>query len=129
MNNPSTQAESLEIDNIGYKEDYCCQRCRIRPCGGIPVMSQAKALKTIMKWSDKEIKENLKRYSLRSWQNLKRLPNHSVCLILSIEYTENLGAEYMDDQPTSGPDGGMGGGSMGGGGDFGGGLDSLGTWV
>ena len=94
MNNPSTQAESLEIDNI-EKKITAVRDAVSDPGGGIPVMSQAKALKTIMKWSDKEIKEILKRYVLKKVfpQSLKRQLKSSSVLVYSIQ-----SIEYMENQ-------------------------------
>lgn len=132
MNNPSTQAESLEIDNI-EKKITAVRDAVSDPGGGIPVMSQAKALKTIMKWSDKEIKENLEEIRLEKGISAELEKTTQIIKRTGLFDTVDRiygepGAEYMDDQPQQGgPDGGMGGGSMGGGGDFGGGLDLLGA--
>lgn len=132
MNNPSTQAESLEIDNI-EKKITAVRDAVSDPGGGIPVMSQAKALKTIMKWSDKEIKENLEEIRLEKGISAELEKTTQIIKRTGLFDTVDRiygepGAEYMDDQPQQGgPDGGMGGSSMGGGGDFGGGLDSLGA--
>jgi hypothetical protein len=132
MNNPSTQAESLEIDNI-EKKITAVRDAVSDPGGGIPVMSQAKALKTIMKWSDKEIKENLEEIRLEKGISAELEKTTQIIKRTGLFDTVDRiygepGAEYMDDQPQQGgPDSGMGGGSMGGGGDFGGGLDSLGA--
>lgn len=132
MNNPSTQAESLEIDNI-EKKITAVRDAVSDPGGGIPVMSQAKALKTIMKWSDKEIKENLEEIRLEKGISAELEKTTQIIKRTGLFDTVDRiygepGAEYMDDQPQQGgPDGGMGGGSIGGGGDFGGGLDSLGA--
>ena len=127
MNNPSTQAESLEIDNI-EKKITAVRDAVSDPGGGIPVMSQAKALKTIMKWSDKEIKENLEEIRLEKGISAELEKTTQIIKRTGLFDTVDRiygepGAEYMDDQPQQGgPDGGMGGG-----GDFGGGLDSLGA--
>ena len=56
MNNPSTQAEQLEIDNL-QKKISAVRDAVSDPGNGLPVMSQSRALKQIMKWSDKEIKD------------------------------------------------------------------------
>ena len=63
MNNPSTQAEQLEIDNL-QKKISAVRDAVSDPGNGLPVMSQSRALKQIMKWSDKEIKENLEEIRL-----------------------------------------------------------------
>lgn len=133
MNNPSTQAEQLEIENL-QKKIAACRDAISDPGNGIPIMSQMRALKEIMKWSDKEIKENLEEIRLeraiateleKTSQIIKRTK-----LFDNVDriYGES-GAEYIDDQQMGqGQDmGGLGGGMPGGGGaDFGGGLDALG---
>ena len=58
MNNPSTQAEQLEIENI-QKKISAMRDAVADPGNGIPIMSATRALKEIMKWSDKDIQSNL----------------------------------------------------------------------
>jgi len=132
MNNPSTQAEQLEIDNL-QKKISAVRDAVSDPGNGLPVMSQTRALKQIMKWSDKEIKENLEEIRLekglaaeleKTTQIIKRT---GIFDIVDRMYGEP-GAEYQEEDQMGGPDGGMGGGMPGGGGGgFGGGLDELGT--
>ena len=134
MNNPSTQAEQLEIDNI-QKKITAVRDAVSDPGNGLPVMSQTRALKQIMKWSDKEIKENLEEIRLekgiaaeleKTTQIIKRT---GIFDIVDRIYGEP-GAEYQEDMQQGGPDGGMGGmggGGMGGGGSFGSDLDNLGA--
>ena len=132
MNNPSTQAEQLEIDNL-QKKISAVRDAVSDPGNGLPVMSQTRALKQIMKWSDKEIKENLEEIRLekglaaeleKTTQIIKRT---GIFDIVDRMYGEP-GAEYQEDMQQGGPDGGMGGGMPGGGGSgFGGGLDDLGA--
>ena len=135
MNNPSTQAEQLEIDNL-QKKISAVRDAVSDPGNGIPAMSLTRALKEIMKWSDKDIKENLEEIRLekgiaaeleKTTQIIKRT---GIFDIVDRMYGEP-GAEYQEDQQMGGPDGGMGGGMSGGGmpsgGGFGGGLDELGT--
>ena len=133
MNNPSTQAEQLEIDNL-QKKISAVRDAVSDPGNGLPVMSQSRALKQIMKWSDKEIKENLEEIRLekgisaeleKTTQIIKRT---GIFDIVDRMYGEP-GAEYQEDAQMGGPDGGMpgGGGMSGGGGSFGGGLDDLGA--
>lgn len=132
MNNPSTQAESLEIENI-EKKITAVRDAVSDPGGGIPVMSQARALKTIMKWSDKDIKENLEEIRLEKGISAELEKTTQIIKRTGLFDTVDRiygepGAEYMDDQAQQGgPNGDMGGGPMGGGGDFGGGLDELGS--
>lgn len=133
MNNPSTQAEQLEIDNL-QKKISAIRDAVSDPGNGLPVMSLTRALKQIMKWSDKEIKENLEEIRLekgiaaeleKTTQIIKRT---GIFDIVDRMYGEP-GAEYQEDQQMGGPDGGMpgGGGMPSGGGSFGGGLDDLGA--
>ena len=132
MNNPSTQAEQLEIDNL-QKKISAVRDAVSDPGNGLPVMSQTRALKQIMKWSDKEIKENLEEIRLekglaaeleKTTQIIKRT---GIFDIVDRMYGEP-GAEYQEEDQMGGPDGGMGGGMPGGGGGgFGGGLDELGA--
>ena len=134
MNNPSTQAEQLEIDNL-QKKISAVRDAVSDPGNGLPVMSQTRALKQIMKWSDKEIKENLEEIRLekgiaaeleKTTQIIKRT---GIFDIVDRMYGEP-GAEYIEDNQMGGPDGAMGGGGMpsgGGGGSFGSGLDDLGA--
>lgn len=132
MNNPSTQAEQLEIDNL-QKKISAVRDAVSDPGNGLPVMSQTRALKQIMKWSDKEIKENLEEIRLekgiaaeleKTTQIIKRT---GIFDIVDRIYGEP-GAEYQEDMQQGGPDGGMGGGMPGGGGgSFGSDLDNLGA--
>ena len=134
MNNPSTQAEQLEIDNL-QKKISAVRDAVSDPGNGLPVMSQTRALKQIMKWSDKEIKENLEEIRLekgiaaeleKTTQIIKRT---GIFDIVDRIYGEP-GAEYQEDMQQGGPDGGMGGmggGMPSGGGSFGSDLDNLGA--
>ena len=132
MNNPSTQAEQLEIDNL-QKKISAVRDAVSDPGNGLPVMSQTRALKQIMKWSDKEIKENLEEIRLekgiaaeleKTTQIIKRT---GIFDIVDRIYGEP-GAEYQEDMQQGGPEGGMGGGMPGGGGgSFGSDLDNLGA--
>lgn len=133
MNNPSTQAEQLEIDNL-QKKIGACRDAMSDPGNGIPVMSQMRALKQIMKWSEKDIKENLEEIRLeraiaaeleKTTQIIKRT---NIFDTVDRIYGEP-GAEYVEDpQQGQGPDQGMGGPmGGGGGGSFGGGLDDIGA--
>jgi len=136
MNNPSTQAEQLEIDNL-QKKITAARDAISDPGNGIPIMSQTRALKEIMKWSEKDIKDNLEEIRLekgiaaeleKTSQIIKRTGLFDT---VDRMYGEP-GAEYQDDvQQQSDPMGGGGlgggGGAPMGGGDFGSGLDDLGA--
>jgi len=137
MNNPSTQAEQLEIENMQKKID-AVRDAVSDPGNGLPVMSQTRALKQIMKWSEKEIKENLE--EIRLEKGIAAELEKTTQIIKKTGIFDNVdriygepGAEYAEDQQGQGGMGadGMGGGGappMGGGGaDLGGELDSLGA--
>ena len=134
MNNPSTQAEQLEIDNM-EKKITAIRDAISDPGNGIPVMSQTRALKLIMKWSDKDIKENLEEIRLERGIAAELEKTSQIIKKTGIFDTVDRiygepGAEYQEDQQQEGGPEDMGGGAPpagGGGGDFGGGLDDLGT--
>ena len=119
MNNPSTQAESLEIENLQKKID-AVRDAVSDPGNGLPVMSTTRALKQIMKWSEKEIKENFEEIRLEKGiaaeleKTTQIIKKTGIFDTVDRMYGEP-GAEYMDDQQAQG---GMGddGGAMGGGG-------------
>ena len=118
MNNPSTQAEQLEIDNMQKKID-AVRDAVSDPGNGLPVMSQTRALKQIMKWSEKEIKENLEEIRLEKGIAAELEKTTQIIKKTGIFDTVDRiygepGAEYMDDQ--QGGQGGMGDDGMGGGG-------------
>ena len=140
MNNPSTQAEGLEIENMQKKID-AVRDAVSDPGNGLPVMSQTRALKQIMKWSEKEIKENLEEIRLEKGIAAELEKTTQIIKKTGIFDTVDRiygepGAEYMDDQQGQGGmgnDGGMVGGGaappppMGGEGDIGGDLNGLGA--
>lgn len=133
MNNPSTQAEQLEIDNI-QKKISAARDAISDPGNGIPIMSQTRALKEIMKWSEKEIKDNLE--EIRLEKGIAAELEKTSQIIKRTGLFDNVDrmygepcAEYQGDVQQQGmPDGGgLGGGSLGGGpSDFGSGLDNIG---
>jgi hypothetical protein len=140
MNNPSTQAEQLEIENMQKKID-AVRDAVSDPGNGLPVMSQTRALKQIMKWSDKEIKENLEEIRLEKGIAAELEKTAQIIKKTGIFDTVDRiygepGAEYMDDQQGGMP-GQDGAGGMGGGGgmgaappppaDFGSEMDGLGA--
>ena len=140
MNNPSTQAEQLEIENMQKKID-AVRDAVSDPGNGLPVMSQTRALKQIMKWSDKEIKENLEEIRLEKGIAAELEKTAQIIKKTGIFDTVDRiygepGAEYMDDMQGGMPgQGGPGGGGMGGGmgapppapTDFGSEMDNLGA--
>lgn len=123
MNNPSTQAEQLEIENMQKKID-AIRDAVSDPGNGLPVMSQMRALREILKWSDKQIKENLE--EIRLEKGVAAELEKTTQIIKKTGIFDNVdriygepGAEYIDDQQggQGGMDngGGMGGGPSGGG--------------
>lgn len=132
MNNPSSQAEQLEIDTV-QKKISAIRDAVADPGNGIPIMSLSRALKEIMKWSDKEIQENLEEIRLEKGIAAELEKTGQIIKKTGIFDTVDRiygepGAEYQEGQGEQGGDamgGGMPGG--GGGGDFGGGLDDLGA--
>ena len=130
MNNPSTQAEQLEIENL-QKKVTAVRDAVSDPGGGIPVMSLQRALKTILKWSEKDIKDNFEEIRLEKALSAELEKTSEIIKRTGIfdsvdriygepnaQYQENQGGqEGMD---------GMGG-APGGGGGFGGGIDDFGA--
>ena len=133
MNNPSSQAEMLEIENMAKK--VTTAKDAITDGGnGIPLMSATRAWKEIMGWSDKEIEENLEELRLekalaaeleKTSQIIKRTkifdPVDNIYGELGAEYSDNVGEEEGAE-----PGGGGGGGFGGGAGAFDTGLDDTG---
>lgn len=129
MNNPSTQAEQLEVET--YQKKIGCLRDAVSDPGcGIPALSMQRALREILKWSDKEIKENLEEIRLekalaaeleKTAQIIKR---SGVFDGIDRIYGEP-GAEYQEEQ--GGPGGNQDNMGGSGGGGFGGGLDDMGA--
>ena len=119
MNNPSTQAEGLEIENMQKKID-AVRDAVSDPGNGLPVMSQTRALKQIMKWSEKEIKENLEEIRLEKGiaaeleKTTQIIKKTGIFDTVDRMYGEP-GAEYMDDQQGQGGMNDAAGGGMGGG--------------
>ena len=116
MNNPSTQAEGLEIENMQKKID-ACRDAVSDPGNGLPIMSTTRALKQIMKWSEKEIKENFEEIRLEKGiaaeleKTTQIIKKTGIFDTVDRMYGEP-GAEYMDDAQGQGgmsADGGGGG--------------------
>ena len=120
MNNPSTQAEGLEIENMQKKID-ACRDAVSDPGNGLPIMSTTRALKQIMKWSEKEIKENLEEIRLEKGIAAELEKTTQIIKKTGIFDTVDRiygepGAEYMDDMQGQGGMDNGGGGAIGGGG-------------
>lgn len=123
MNNPSSQAEMLELENTAKK--VTTAKDAITDGGnGIPLMSVTRAWKTIMKWTDKEISDNMEELRLekalaaeleRTSEIIKRTgvfdPVDNIYGETGAEYSDNA----QDEENGGEPSGGIGGGSFGGG--------------
>lgn len=124
MSNPSTQAEQLEIDNVA-KKITAVRDAVTDPGSGIPIMSQTRALKEIMKWSDKDIQNNLEEIRLEKAIAAELEKTTQIIKKTGLFDTVDRiygepGAEYQEEQGDNGeqgesPLGGGGGGSFGGG--------------
>ena len=129
MNNPSTQAEQLELENLG-KKIQTVRDAVSDPGNGIPAMSLQRALKEIMKWSDKDIKENFEEIRLEKalaaeYEKTAQIIKRTGIFDTVDRIYGEPGAEYQEEQG-GGQEGGSDGGPIGGGG-FGGGLDDFGA--
>ena len=131
MNNPSTQAESLEIETI-QKKIGTIRDAVADPGSGIPIMSTTRALKEVMKWSDKEIQTNLE--EIRLEKALAAELEKTTQIIQKTGIFDSVdrmygepGAKYQDQaQQEEGAGDDMGGPPMGGGGmDMGGDMPPM----
>lgn len=134
MNNPSTQIEAMELENL-QKKLQIAQTALADPGNGIPILSMHRTLREIMKMSDKEIADNINEIRLekalakeleKTEQIIKRTgifdPVDNIYGEVGAEYTEGEGGgEGEGDFGGGGAPGGFGGGA-----DFGSDLDSLG---
>lgn len=124
MNNPSTQAEMMELDNLAKK--ITTAKDAVSDLGnGIALMSLTRAWREILGWSDKEIADNLEQMRLeaalaieiqKTSQIIKRTglfdPVDNVYGEAGADYSE----ENMEGEGSKGgPGGGFGGGGLGGG--------------
>ena len=133
MNNPSTQAEQLEIDNI-QKKITAIRDAVSDPGNGIPIMSQTRALKEIMKWSDKDIQNNFEEIRLEKAISAELEKTSQIIKKTGIFDTVDRiygepGAEYQENQEQQGEEGMPPAGGGGGGfavGDLGGGDMDMG---
>lgn len=127
MNNPSSQAEMLELENLA-KKITTAKDAVSDPGGGMPLTSLMWAWKHIFKWSDKEIKQNLEELRLETALSAELQKTMQIIKKTGLfDTVDNIygepGAEYSDDmgggegdEMGGGPSGGggmpMGGGSM-----------------
>lgn len=133
MNNPSSQAEMMEIENLS-KKIQTAQMAVSDPGNGIPIMSWTGALKKIMKWDDNEISENLKEIRLERALAMELLKTSQIIKKTGLfDPVDRLygepGAEYSEGNPgEEGLEGGAGGNAGGVpdfGGDIGGGIGDM----
>lgn len=133
MNNPSTQIEAMELDNL-QKKIQIAQTALSDPGNGIPILSMHRTLREVMKMSDKEIADNINEIRLEKALSAELEKTSQIIKRTGIfDPVDNIygeaGAEYTDDSGSGeGGPGDMGGGPMGGpagGADFGSDLDML----
>lgn len=127
MNNPSSQAEMLELENLA-KKITTAKDAVSDPGGGIPLTSMTWAWRHIMKWSDKEIQRNLEEIRLEFALAAELAKTNQIIKRTKLfDPVDNIygesGAEYSEDNPNKegDPDGGAHGGGGGipvGGGDM-----------
>ena len=120
MNNPSSQAEMLELENLA-KKITTAKDAVSDPGGGLPLTSMMWAWKHIFKWSDKEIKQNLEELRLETALSAELQKTMQIIKKTGLfDGVDNIygepGAEYSE-QGTKGEDGNdMGGNPASGGG-------------
>lgn len=127
MNNPSSQAEMLELENMA-KKITTAKDAVMDNGNGIPLMSMTRAWKEIFGWSEKEIADNLEELRLEAALGAElKMTNQIIKRTGIFDKVDNIygepGAEYG-----ASPEGGEGdeGGFGGGGGGFGGGAAAFG---
>lgn len=128
MNNPSSQAEMLELENLAKK--ITTAKDAITDNGnGIPLFSCTRAWKEILGWSEKEIADNLEELRLETALGAElKMTNQIIKRTHIFDKVDNIygepGAEYSEGSGgEEGGDEGMGGGGGGGFGGFGGDMD------
>lgn len=132
MNNPSSQAEMLELENLAKK--ITTAKDAITDNGnGIPLYSVTRAWKEIMGWSEKEIADNLEELRLETALGAElQKTNQIIKRTHLFDKVDNIygepGAQYNENSGGDGEEGDGGGGTGGGfgggiGGGFGGDMD------
>lgn len=125
MNNPSSQAEMLELENLAKK--ITTAKDAITDSGnGIPLMSVTRAQREILKWSDKEIEDNLEELRLEKAMAVELEKTSQIITKTGLfDKVDNIygdpDAEYSKGAPEGG--GEMGGPGGGGGMPIGGDMD------
>ena len=131
MNNPSTQSEQLDTENM-QKKILAVRDAVSDPGNGIPIMSLTRALRSIMKWSDKEIQDNFEELRLEKGLSAELEKTSQIIKKTGIFDTVDRiygepGAEYQDDNAQQGNDDSGLGSPSGGGGGIGGDLGDIGN--
>jgi hypothetical protein len=128
MNNPSSQAEMLELENLA-KKITTVKDAVMDNGNGIPIMSMTRAWKEILGWSEKEIADNLEELRLEAALGAElKMTNQIIKRTGIFDKVDNIygeaGAQYGS-SPDGGQDdgGGMPGGGGGGAAAFGGDMD------
>jgi len=126
MNNPSSQAEMMELDNLSKKIEMA-KSAVADPGGGLPLYSVTRAQKEILGWSDKQISDNLEELRLEKALAAELEKTASIIKRTGLfDKVDNLygepGAEYGNNAGGQGQEDAMGGGAAPGGG-MAGGLD------
>lgn len=126
MNNPSTQAEMMELDNLAKK--ITTAKDAVSDLGnGMALMSLTRAWREILGWSDKEIADNLEQMRLEAALAIEMQKTSQIIKRTGLfDPVDNVygeaGADYSEESMEGeGSEGGPGGGGFGGGG-LGGGL-------
>ena len=129
LNNPSSQIESLELDDL-TKRLTAMQTALADPGTGIPMMSMHRALKEIMKMSDSEIKDMLAEIRLEKAMAAELAATANIIKKTGIfDSVDRIYGDYeamnnpqAQQAPAEDEEGGFGGG---GGGAIGGGLGDM----
>ena len=121
MNNPSSQAELMEIDNMSKKIEMA-KSAVADPGGGLPIMSVTRACKEILGWSDEQIADNLE--ELRLEKALAAELEGTAQVIKKTGLFDKVDNLYGDVEAMNSPNSGSGGGEdqEGSGGGAGGGM-------
>lgn len=125
MNNPSSQAEMMELDNLSKKIEMA-KSAVADPGGGLPLYSITRAQKEILGWTNKQISDNLEELRLEKALALELEQTASIIKRTGFfDKVDNLygepGAEYGNNAGGQGQE--NGGGGMAGGGMAGSGMD------
>ena len=129
MNNPSTQAEMLQLENLAKK--VTTARDAVSDSGnGMPLTSMNWAWRNIFNWSDKEIQQNLEEMRLETALLAELQKTESIIKRTNIfDPVDNVygepGATYPENsgEGEETEDSGFGGGGVVGGASFGGDMD------